>query len=393
MIVQGPNRLARRHLWLGLAAIALAGLTIPVLRAGVEPEPDAVTQPDPPPLVVDSELGWASMPTIYSIDFADDRHGFALWGRCPTGGDLRCERRLMSTKDGRVWSEQQFDSAELASPSRLAGQVVALGDDRVLLTDLEGGERFFSDDAGRTWRAVPARPDGTVAEIPADGLLETQCVEPRADQVCPRRLVVTLPDTGHRAWLANWPDLDRLSTELRPATDGTWAATGRDPATGLWTAAISRDHGRTWSAAALPAPPDVPIDRLAIVGSGQHRYALASARIAEGFEPRALVAIFHSTDGGLTWTLTRVTGREPPRSVGGSAIVTPDGALFIAVDDVVGPGYLSVDGGRSFKAVGEPDITDIRRTRAGYLAVPIDRPAGHYRASSDGVIWTDVKLP
>lgn len=386
--MSAPAQLTRRHLWIGLFAIAFAGVAIPVLRSGVEPEPE------PPPPIVESDVGWRAMPMVYAIDFADASHGYALWGRCPSGPEYRCERRLLSTDDGHVWSEQPFESASLATPPRLTGQVVALGSGRVLLTDLENEARVYSDDAGRTWHDVPAAPGGSVSTIPPDGLLETFCVEPRADQVCPRGLAVTLPDSGHRAWLDGAPSLDRLSAGPHPDIDGSWWVSGTDPETGRWTVAASHDAGRTWASAALPVPPDVTIERIALAGNGRHRYALGTARRDGGFEPLTLAAIFHSTDGGRTWTHTRGAGRESPRSLGGIAVVKPDGSLVVAVDDVVGPSYVSVDGGRTFDPVADdPGITDIRRTRTGYLAVAVDEPAGHYRASPDGVTWTDVKLP
>ncbi|HEV2780033.1 MAG TPA: sialidase family protein [Actinophytocola sp.] len=371
-------------MWIGaLVAIAAAGLAIPLLRTQDPPPP----APEPPPAAVP--------PLVYAIDFADDRHGFALWGRCVGESDHPCESRLLVTEDGMAWRSQAFATEELASPSSLVGRVVALGAGRVLLTDLEGGARFHSADAGRTWRAVPAVPDSEVAEIPPDGLLEAHCADAADAGSC--RIAVTLPDSGHRAWLTTAPALGQPSPEQRPLADGSWWVNGRDRSTGQWSVAVSRDAGRTWSTAVLPFPPVPAYIRVsppAIAGTGPSVYALATASLPDTLESRTLLAIFHSGDGGQTWTQTWRIKDQPPRTLGGAAVVTPDGALLVAPDDIVGSPYRSRDGGRTFTAATDaPRLAAVRRTRTGYLASAPDRPQGHYRMSTDGAGWTDVRLP
>jgi hypothetical protein len=319
-----------------------------------------------------------------------------LWGRCTNGRDYRCERKLLVTADGATWAARGFTLGELAAPDRLSGRVVALGSGRLMITDLDDRSRtrFHSADSGQTWRPVPLQPTRTVDEIPPDALLETHCVQTVHDmsECRRRRLVITLADTGERVWLATPPALGQPLPELRPADDGTRWVSGRDPVTGRWTVAVSRDAGRSWSLPALPVPSGLVLESLSGTGSGPNRYLLATGWLNDAVEPRNLIAIFRSTDGGGRWAQTWSGDGRAPRTVGG-AVTTPDGGLFVAPEDV-GPGYRSVDGGASFMPVLDgPRLTSVRRTGAGYLAAASDRPAGHYLTSSDGVHWTPVSLP
>jgi hypothetical protein len=399
---QDPTKVTRRNLRFGvIAAVFVAVAAIPLVRTQLQPEPDPdadadAVRPVPTTTVVAPDIGHAGTPIVYDMDFLDERHGFALWGRCTDGRDYQCERRLLVTEDGVNWTSQGFDDAQLAAPERLAGRIIVLGPGRLMLTESNNRyspNRFYSDDGGRSWTVVAAGAARTVEEIPRDGMLETQCAERAVGQSgCQqRRVVVTLPDSGQRAWLTNPPALNDPVPEPLPAADGSWWVTGKDPASGQWAVAVSRDSGRSWAIRALPATPDVKPDRLSFTGSGSTVYLLASGRLPDGLEPVSLVAIFQSVDGGGTWTRTWVPDGKAPRTIGG-AVVTPDGGLFVALNDV-GPGYRSLDGGRSFTpAFDGPRLTSIRRTRGGYLAMTSDSP-GKYLSSVDGTRWSAVRLP
>jgi hypothetical protein len=377
----------RMRLWAVLAVLAV-GLTIPLLRTQLEPVPDEGLEVHP-------DVGEFDAPVVYDVDFVDDRHGYALWGRCTNGADFRCERKLMVTEDGRTWTHRPFSVPELATPTRLAGRLLALGPGRILLTDLDTGgarSRFYSGDGGRSWGVVPATPEGTIRSLPKDALLEIACVETVHDlNECRRqRLLVTLPDTGHRARLTS--PLSQPRPESRALADGSWWITGRDPKTGQWAVAVSRDAAATWAVSVLALDPALILDRLSVAGSGSTTYVLATGRMPDTTEPRSLVAIFRTTDGGTTWAQTWRSDGNFPRTLGG-ALVTPDGALYIAPSDT-GPSYRSRDGGVTFSAVrGGPRLTSIRRTRTGYLAVPQHAPPGQYLTSTDGAQWADLPLP
>jgi hypothetical protein len=376
-------------MWLGaIIAVLAVGATIPFLRT----EPDTRLAPGPGI----EDLG---RPLVYDLDFADERHGFALWGRCSSGRNVRCERMLLFTEDGATWSSRPISLAKAAAPSGLAGKITALGGGRIMITDPGlGVTRFYSKDSGRTWEEVQYSPSHTVAEIPTDGVLEVECVDevpvPNSPPLCRRRrLAITLPDTGERVLLARPPNIENPTPEPRAADDGSWWVAGRDNTTEQWVTAVSRDAGRTWSYAPLPVPTGLAVNALSGNGFGPNRYVLATGWLPDAMEPKNLVAIFRSTDYGASWTQTWRGEGNAPRTLGGTAIVTADGGLLIAPDDVSGPAYQSIDGGASFTPLLDgPRLTSVRRTRAGYVAVASDRPAIHYLTSADGVRWAPVAL-
>jgi photosystem II stability/assembly factor-like uncharacterized protein len=382
-------RTTRRRMRFGAAVAVLAvGLTIPLLRTQLEPVPDYGIDVRP-------DIGEFESPVVYDVDFVDARHGFALWGRCTNGRNYRCERKLLVTEDGVTWTHRPFSDDGLAAPTSLIGRVTALGPDKILLTDLgDGGarSRFYSDDGGRRWTEVPTAPDGTVSELPSDAILEIACVETVHDlNECRRqRLLVTMPDSGRRARIAS--PLSQPRPESRALSDGSWWITGRDRTSGQWAVAVSRDDGRTWAVTPLPIESDVAPDRLWLAGSGTNVYLLVSGRIPDTTEPRSLVGILRTTDGGKTWSQPWRANGDFPRTVGG-ALLTPDGTLYIAPSDT-GPSYRSRDGALTFTPVrGGPRLTSIKRTRLGYLALPQHAPPGQYLTSADGTQWSNLPLP
>lgn len=383
-----PRPIRRRVVVGALVAAVAVGLAVPLLRTPIEPEPPA------PPTELAPDIGRTSTPFVYDIDFADQFHGYALWGRCTDGRDFRCERKLLVMADGKTWTSVEFAAPELAAPPKLSGRVVATGATRVMLIDLGGrSDRVYSDDSGLTWREQPPA-DGTLPVLDAETILETECVAATADPAsCPRRLTATAGYLAHRWHLRNPPPLDQPTPEPRQLADSGWWVSGKDGSTGRWAVAASHDHGRNWTTTALTFAPGEWVERLSIAGSEDDSYVLAIGPVAGAMEPRTLIAIFLSTDRGRTWRRTWTAGRESPRTLGGSAIVTPDGGLFIPPHDV-GPGYRSIDGGRTFTAVLDgPRLNSVRRTRAGYVARVSDRPSGGYLTSVDGVDWRAVQLP
>src|SRR4051812_41505681 len=93
----GADSISRRRLGVGLALAALAGGGAgPLLRTDSDPERAVAPAPTVAPR---RDVGRIAPPIVYDVDFVDDRHGFALWGRCTDGADYRCERRLLVTDD------------------------------------------------------------------------------------------------------------------------------------------------------------------------------------------------------------------------------------------------------------------------------------------------------
>jgi hypothetical protein len=378
-----------------LVSVLAAGLAIPVLRTQLRPEPERAPPP-PSRTQVTPDLGRADPPLVYDVDFAGPGHGFALWGRCTNGENYLCERKLLVTEDGVNWTSRHFPLAAVKAPYTLGGRVVGLGLGKIILLDLDpSGSRLHRRDAGQTWRSVPAIPQHTVTEIPVGGVLETQCVELAGHPIeCPAGTVAVIdPESGDSAWLATPPALAEATPEPLAADDGSWWVSGKDPSTGGWAVAVSRDAGRTWSVSTLPTVSGPPPGRLSVAARGPTVYVTATGHLPDGLERRSLVGIFLSTDGGRSWEQTWRAEGGSPRGLGGDPAVTPDGGLFIATDDV-GPCYRSVDGGRTFTALLDgPRLERIRRTRAGYLGVASGSAQHRYLTSADGVRWTDVAFP
>ena len=369
------------RLWAIVAVLAVA-LSIPLLRT--DPQTQLIAAPDLPTVRV--------RPIVYDLDFADERHGFALSGRCTS----QCQSKLLITEDGSKWVTKSFNIPQLAAPKRLVGRITAFGAGRLMITDLDN--RFYSNDSGQTWSTVPLAPNQSVEEIPPDAVLEADCVDEVAvansrPKCLQRRIVVTLPDTGERALLARPPKIDNPQPEPRPADDGSWWVSGRESGTGRWVVGSSHDGGRTWTNGELPVPNGLVIDTLSGAGSGLNRYLLATGWLPDAVEPSNLVAIFRSVDGGAHWAQTWRGNGNAPRTIGGTAIVTTDGGLLLAPDDV-GPIYRSADGGATFNPLTDgPRLNSVRRTRTGYLAMTSDQPTSRYLRSPDGVQWTPVRVP
>ena len=368
------------RLWALVAVFAVA-LSIPLLRT--DPQTQLTPAPDLPTV--------RARPVVYAIDFADERHGYALSGRCTT----LCQSKLLVTEDGSKWVTKSFSLRELAAPKRLVGRITAFGAGRLMITDAD--DRYYSNDSGQTWSPVSSDPNQSVEEIPADAVLETDCVDEVAvansrPKCLKRRIVVTLPDTGERALLARPPEIDNPQPEPRPADDGSWWVSGREADTGRWVVASSRDGGRTWTNGELPVPNGLVIDTLSGAGSGLNRYLLATGWLPDAMEPSNLVAIFRSVDGGAHWVETWRGNGKAPRTVGGNAIVTADGGLLLAPVDV-GPIYRSLDGGTTFNPMMDgPRLNSVRRTRSGYLAMTSDQPTSRFLRSPDGVQWSPVTV-
>jgi hypothetical protein len=370
----------QRRIRIGAVVAVLAvGLSIPVIRTYLEP----ITYSSL------TETSFNLQPAIvYNVEYADTRHGYALWGRCrPNGAD--CERKLLVSEDGNSWTRRSFDDPRLASPAKLDGRLVSLGGGRLVLSDMAAG-RFRTTDGGRIWQEIPSTPEQMLTSLPPDGILEAACTESVSDpSLCRRRrLMVTLPDTGLRAWLATPPPLGRVWPEPRRTPDGGWWVTGLDRATGNWGVAVSRDDGRSWTVTFLPAVNRVGFDRITLAWSNSAVYALATGLVANVAEPRSLLGIFRSADGGSSWEQTWVGDGRQPRSLGGVGVVWQDGSLVVSPADI-GPGYKSVDGGRTFSAMLDgPRVGVVKKSGGGYVG----ELGGKYFRSLDGVGWTGVSV-
>ena len=121
-----------------LGAVLAAGLLavlIVLLRTRLEPVPE-------PERAVPE-------PSVYALDFADLRHGYALRERCDA--QARCANELLVTDDGAHWQTRTLPTADVPPPGDRSGLLFVLGPDRVALGDLAEpagpGARFRSPSA------------------------------------------------------------------------------------------------------------------------------------------------------------------------------------------------------------------------------------------------------
>jgi hypothetical protein len=367
-----------------LGAVVAAGLVavlVVVLRTQLEPVPE-------PERAIPE-------PSVYALDFADLRHGYALRERCDA--DARCVNELLVTEDGTHWQTRTtLPTADRPPAGDRSGLLFVLGPDRVALGDFadpagpgRAAAKWYSADSGRTWRQVPESTGESVESIPPGGILQARCVG-IGESCVQSRLAVIRPDSGGTAVLANQPALKLMRVGPAPSADGSWWVLGllADKAgTGV---AVSRDAGRSWSVAELPnvVYNPAPVDMDARAGT-----AYVAMATGPGRGLATLVAICRSTDGGRTWALSwlRSGGDGEPDTLDGVPIAAADGALEVHTIS-----------GRSFRSTGysptrirfyvDGTSGHVRRTGAGYLSRSATQPNA-YALSADGLTWTTIIVP
>lgn len=364
-----------------LLAVVLVGALVVLVRTALRPVPDDGPGPDEPPA-----------PTtffVYDVDFSFEARlqGYALRAVCPARSQTGpCTTEVLYTENGVLWAIQSRlpVTGDPAGPG-LDRRIETLGPGRVVVEART--ERWYSDDSALTWRRVPVEPETSVPAIPAEAVLEARCFVVTSSCCCSGQLAVTLPDSGRSALLSTPPALDQLVPEPIPAADGGWWVSGRDPSTGHWSLAVSRDAGRTWSVAPLPPFTGTPQAGITVTATSGALYATAVGQLPD--TAAGLLAIFRSTDAGATWTLAwQPRDGEAPRSIAGTLMAAPDGSVTITSQD--GTSYLSTDGAATFHQNPGP-ARRARWTRVGYIAT-FGGTSGHFTWSRDGTRWSDFTV-
>ncbi len=117
------------------------------LRTSLRPGAD---RPVTPATTGSMELPLES-PYLLDIDYADERHGYALRTTCINGRPPGCANQLLVTADGEHWESR-------AMPPALAGAnavplLRVLGPSTVVLRrEVVAGLQYYSTDAGRSWQ-------------------------------------------------------------------------------------------------------------------------------------------------------------------------------------------------------------------------------------------------
>lgn len=393
-----PARLPRRAAPLLLAAtLALLGCTAadepPVERTEPPPQPPSSSpslEPPRPPSA--PELPG----TFGQLTVLDGQNAFAV-AECvdhDANPDTTCVPQLASLLSGAEWELR-------SAPDR--GRLAALAPGRALLipwetteSDAEPGTAgWYTDDAGRTWRATDITTSGTAGEIPAEGYLVGAGLPgaPRGEE-----LGVLLPESGERHALAEQPPLGQPYPVPYPLADGSHAVFGTERDTSRLAVSVSRDRGRSWQTAPLPGTEEErrwwePSDPPLIVAGHDTLYAAVVGRDPTGERPvgpQALLSLHRSEDGGGSWErVWEFHARQEPQFVTGTPIAATDGSLTLYGEHGI---YRSEDGGRTFvlRRGGEPPEQP-QWTAAGYLLTD-NAYQGHFRVSSDGFTWHTLVL-
>ncbi|GAB1512457.1 sialidase family protein [Actinophytocola sp. KF-1] len=368
------QRTTRRRMQIGaVAAVVAVSVAVPLLRSLPGDQ-----RPAKPPLP-------ASM--TFQLDFADRDHGYALGSDCPEP-EGSCALALFATADGgRTWQRRELpDGDERYS----LGDVTVLGPERVMLnrvTEQEQWARVVSDDGGRTWHAASAGSPAAPAPIPDGAWLQPVCVGDDQDAAGCRMGVGTVSRDPER--VAPAPAQPPLIEPVigRSATEGgrLWAA-GVARSSGRWAISVSSDGGRSWQTTqlSLPGEPGM-IDPWAVVENDGVMYATLQGSIAKG--PFGLLAVYRSTDGGVTWTNTwRATLATVLQAMLGSPVATDDGRLLV-YSAATGT-YESADGSTFMKSLLRVP-GEVQWTRGGYVA---KRGPHAYAVSTDGLTWRNFEI-
>jgi len=356
-----------------------------------------------------------------------------------------CERWLTVTTDGgENWDSNPLPELDIrpslgTDPSQNAYSllvdyqpptVVPLGDDHLLLSfsssngtstpeapdahpdsdseqalqasfpDLVAGVEWrYSSDNGETWQEVTVS-DEPFDEVP-EGSRLLACHEFFTSASCP--LVSIDLATGVIAPLAYQPPLTDLSpSPYIPTSAGLWVA-GTDPATQSPAIAVSHDRGRTWHTWTAPIGQNSENEAYRF-SVGTHDGVTAYAVLVRADYPNwdvypshRLVALFHSDDGGATWSQLDSTVSENGESLGRPPIgVHEDGGMLIMNLTRYDSFFLSTDRGVTWERV------DLRReVGTAALATYVTPVEGGFytwdptafHISRDGLNWQRIPVP
>lgn len=327
-----------------------------------------------------------------TVRFTDSVHGYALVGRCGPSSTDRCAYLLRATVDGgQSWQTRRTPLLTVAANAVFSADLFAFGPQSLLVTDR--GDRWFSADAGRSWRDAPPPAAAALASLPDGWALVGSCpygFETTAG--CGRPIRVLDPATGREHPLANQPRLlTAFGTEAVTAHDGSLWVTGGEPGTGRPVVAVTRDRGRSWRSVQL-TPPATPLLGVTVVThDGRTAYAFVRAQAPTGVPVKnGLGAVWRTTDGGARWQrVPPLFSGAQPRSLLGVALL-PDGRLLATTEDVdrINVRY-STDGGHLFLRAQDPvpSLGWIDEVAGRYVAGGMY--GGHF-ASRDGVHWTPI---
>lgn len=385
----GRRAVRRRRARTGAAgATLLAVLAAPLLLADGGYREPVAARPAVPKVTAEglSVIASAQAPVdlpgmVSTAAFTGPEHGYVLTS-C-ADGDGSCRPSMVGTEDGgTTWTDAGLP-ANLAPQEVLAFPAGAVA--------VRSGSTVLVREDGSAWRQLPGGPPGPVAAAAPGQLLRLDSGD------CTGRLEVWDPARGLLGPLQRQPDLSVCWAAGTALADGSWWVGGRRGDQPM--VAVSSDAGRTWRTTALgqPLPGGGVRTQVAALGTRLWVTVLGATR-ADGYDgsTNVLRAVYHSTDGGRTFTATRLTGldeRPPdPWYFTGDAVPLADGRLLVAGQER--GWFVSSDDGATFHRVrGDlPPVASISRTVAGYIAH--GGPQGQWGVyfSADGSTWRHLPV-
>jgi photosystem II stability/assembly factor-like uncharacterized protein len=253
-------------------------------------------------------------------------------------------------------------------------------------------------DGGQHWDEIlaPLQAQDVQIVTSADDawVLRQSCAPDRPSAACGWDLRTT--SDGGDNWTVS-PLVDGFDLDVsRPTVDNAWAVISPE---GPGTSAIlsTHDRGQTWSE--IPTPEGgAGYERRVFFFDASHGWILIGSQSSAGSE---LKEIFATSDGGQTWT--RLSGSLAPPSAdatpgngipqfgyGGPIVFTSESDGWFA--SARGGLFHSADGGATWSLVLQDDnLQSLQFTDAkhGWTASLI----ALYRTTDGGVTWTTLNLP
>lgn len=362
-------RSVRRRMQIGaIAAVVAVSVSVPVLRS----LPGSTPPAGPPD---DRRVN-------YQVDFADPTRGYALRSKCEDP-DGPCSFALLATVDGGAnWQTRtlpvengHYSTSELEV---LGPHTLAIA--RVPIVNEETYEPFVSVDGGRTWRAYSELTLVAPSTSPAGAKLQQTCAGSTGSE-CATGLAVLSPEKGTMSLTPTQPAIvEAQSGEVATAGGRFWAV-GQVPGSQNWAVSVTSDAGATWTTTPLDVPGKLAMsDAWSVVEHDTAMYVTVIGSI--GIGPVELLAVFQSTNAGVSWTRTWVAeGDQRLQAVLGDAVATADGRLLVYSTT---RGTFESSDGRTFTKASRQLPGPVTWTRGGYVA-QVDE--GTYEISRDGLTW------